>query len=204
MEKLVFVALGDSLTVGSRFSGYSVPYTYLLERKVVKLTSKVGKPIEVKIHNRGINGDLTGSMLSRFQMDVADLNPNYVIILGGSNDFGWGVPVEAIYDNLKKMYTRALDKNIEPIACSVPSILGFDELIPPRMKLNKMIEQYCAKNNLAFVDLFTTTADKDTSRLLEQYSDDGLHLTEEGYRKIAEEIFRVIEEKISRQLKETA
>ncbi|MHC1589667.1 MAG: SGNH/GDSL hydrolase family protein [Candidatus Hecatellaceae archaeon] len=86
-------------------------------------------------------------------------------------------------------------------ACAVSSILGFNPLIPPRRRLNQMIKRYCTENGLAFVDLFTATADPHTGRLLKQYSDDGLHLTEEGYRRIAEEIFaKALKEMIKRCL----
>ena len=80
--------------------------------------------------------------------------------------------------------------NIKPIACAVPSILGFDEFISLREKLNRKLKDYCAENDITFVDLFKATADPNTGRLLERYSDDGLHLTVEGYQKIAEEIFK--------------
>jgi len=166
-----------------------VPYTYFLELMVADVLSRAGNPFEVKIYNRGINGDLTANMVRRFQRDVVDLKPDYVIVLGGSNDIGWGLRVGEIFDNLRRIYVKALEESIEPIACTVPSILGVDELIPPRRELNRLIAQYCTENGLAFVDLFTATADPDTGRLLEQYSDDGLHLTEEGYMRIAEEIF---------------
>jgi lysophospholipase L1-like esterase len=189
MERLVLVALGDSLTAGFRSSGSSVPYTYFLKLKIAEMLSKAGSRFKVKIYNRGVNGDTTLGMLNRFRRDVVSLKPRCVIILGGSNDIGWGVPVEEIYSNLKRMYVKALEEHITPVACAVPSILGFDSLIPPRRKLNQMIKHYCTENGLPFVDLFTATADPHTGRLLKQYSDDGLHLTEEGYRRIAEEIF---------------
>jgi len=192
MEHLVFVALGDSLTVGFQSFGIDVPYTYFLKRKMTELLSSAGKAVEVKIHNRGINGDITSNMLRRFQSDVVDLQPDYVIILGGSNDLGWPLPVEEIYGNLRWMYVKALENKIRPVACAVPSILGFDDLIAPRRELNRMIEQYCAENKLTFVDLFKATADPSTGCLLEEYSDDGLHMTKEGYMRVADEVFKAL------------
>ncbi len=196
MGRFVLAAFGDSLTVGFRSSGLDTPYTYFLEQKMLEMLSGAGK-FELKIYNRGVNGDLTENMLRRFYRDIVHLKPDYVIILGGSNDIGWGVPSEEIYGNLMQIYIKATENSIEPVACAVPSILGFDELIPPRKKLNQMIEQYSAENSITFVDLFTATADLNTDRLLERYSDDGLHLTEEGYLRIAEEIFKALKEKIA-------
>jgi len=41
-----------------------------------------------------------------------------------------------------------------------------------------------------YVDLFSATADPATQRLSPNYSNDGLHLSAEGYRKVAETIFK--------------
>ncbi|MFH0748824.1 MAG: GDSL-type esterase/lipase family protein [Candidatus Bathyarchaeota archaeon] len=195
--ELTIVAFGDSLTVGYRSHGKPIPYCKVLESMVSKMLSQAEMELHFRIFNRGINGDLTKNMLSRFQRDVVGLKPTYVIILGGSNDLGWNLSVKFIFSNLKKMFEEALKNSIEPIACSVPSILGFDELIPPRQELNQMIEHYCHQAHLFFVDLFAVTADPVTQRLREEYSDDGLHLTERGYLIVAEAIFHVLRKKLS-------
>jgi len=75
------------------------------------------------------------------------------------------------------------------VACSVPSILGFDELIPPRISLNRMIRIEAEKRKLTFLDFFTATADPHTNRLSEDYSADGLHLNMKGYREMGRYTF---------------
>ena len=187
------VALGDSLTVGEsefQFTDSIEPGSYpeYLESLAEEHLSRVA-PGEVKVLNKGVNGDLTSGMLERFSEDVVDEQADYVIILGGTNDIGWGLDPAAITHNLTIMYDQAMIQGIVPVACSAPSILGLDELIPPRISLNRMISTEAEKRKIAFVDVFASTADPQTNRLLEEYSADGLHLTPKGYRQIGRYIF---------------
>jgi lysophospholipase L1-like esterase len=139
-------------------------------------------------------------MLERFDADVLSYHPHYVIILGGSNDIGWGIASEQIINNLRLMYNLAENKSIKPIACTIPSILGFDDLIIPRLTLNKLIEREAHERNIGFINLFIETSDPKTNRLLQIYSNDGLHLNTEGYKKISEVIFHNLLKKILIQI----
>lgn len=94
-----------------------------------------------------------------------------------------------IAHNLAVMYDAALSEAIGPVACTIPSILGFNQLIPPRLELNSMIRSESEKRSIPCVDLFAATADPQTNRLSEQYSADGLHLNGEGYQRIGQCIF---------------
>jgi lysophospholipase L1-like esterase len=186
------VALGDSLTVGFQSYGFnadvqrSTPYTDFLHA-LAKGDSQLSS-LSVEIINKGVNGDLTEQMLARFDFDVVCLSPAIVIILGGSNDLGLGLPPREVFLNLREMYELSLGKGITPIACAVPSILGFDAGIPPRLTLNELIGEYSSKRGLRCADLFRATKDRD-ARLALQYSSDGLHLNTEGYRKVADTIY---------------
>ena len=128
-------------------------------------------------------------MLERFSRDVVAEKADYVIILGGTNDLGWGFDPVIISHNLTTIYDAALNAGIVPVACSVPSILGFDALIPPRLQLNRMIRTEAEKKSIPFMDFFTATADPQTNRLSEDNSADGLHLTTRGYKQIGKYIF---------------
>jgi len=190
----VIIAMGDSLTAGYQSAGHDdevefTPYTSFLGERLSEIDRIRKKKMLVQIHNRGISGELTDQMLARFDADVLMPQPNLAIVLGGSNDIGWGISPSEVFSNLVKMYDLAEKNRIETIACSIPSILGFDSLVPPRMELNDMIRKYCIKKGKAFADLFKATAHPTTKRLLEEYSNDGLHLSTDGYRKMADTIF---------------
>jgi lysophospholipase L1-like esterase len=186
------VALGDSLTVGETGfsdSDESASYPKYLETLAKQHLTSLQSGVKVNVLNRGINGDLTSGMLERFSRDVVDEKADYVVILGGTNDLGWGFDPAIIAHNLTTMYDATLNKSIAPVACSVPSILGFDALIPTRLQLNRMIRTEAEKRSVPFVDFFTATADPQTNRLSEDYSADGLHLNTKGYQQMAKYIF---------------
>jgi len=187
------VALGDSLTVGFQSFGLfgntemSTPYTDFLLGHVRR--DFPASSLSVEIINRGVVGELSEQILARFDSDVIRLSPRVVIILGGSNDLGWGIAPQEVFSNLREMYELSLRNEILPIACTVPSILGFDAGIPSRITLNKLIQEHCRKSEIRCVDLFTATADLATGRLDSRYSADGLHLSTDGYRKMGDTVY---------------
>ncbi|GAF73810.1 unnamed protein product, partial [marine sediment metagenome] len=72
-RRLVFVALGDSLTSGfqpydpSRPLEYGIPYTDFLDNLIITELSKRGtEDMDVYVVNLGMNGDTTRGMLGRF------------------------------------------------------------------------------------------------------------------------------------------
>jgi len=190
------VALGNSLTMGLQsnlnnpFAFQVTPYTDHLKDLAQSYidTHKLG--IRLEIVNKGVCGELTSNMLIRFNKDVLEQQPDYVIIIGGSNDVGWGIYPKEIFNNLKAMYDKAETGHVQPISCSIPSIIGFDDLIPPRIELNKLIQEEAEKRTIPFVDLYRATSDPKTSQLLAEYSSDGLHLNTDGYRTIGKVVFK--------------
>jgi acyl-CoA thioesterase-1 len=187
------VALGDSLTVGfqsyglNEHMGKSTPYTDLLIDRISR--DFPSDSLSIEIVNKGIVGQLSEQMLIRFDSDVIRLSPKAVIILGGSNDLGLGLAPIEILQNLTEMYRLSLENKIVPIACTVPSILGCDEGIHPRILLNKLLQEHCRDIGIRCVDIFRATLDPATSRLAPRYSSDGLHLSSEGYRKMGNVIY---------------
>lgn len=177
------ITFGDSLTVGYQTptdanpSGEPTPYGRFLP-------GLIGPSAEVIVS--GVNGELTGEMAMRLGRDVIELKPDYAVILGGSNDLGWSAQPAAIMRNLTTMYERCRARGITPIGVTVPSIRGLDSLIPARRTLNQLILDYGRTRPQPIVDLFTATAEPDTLRLAERFSNDGLHLTTDGYRMLAE------------------
>lgn len=186
------MALGDSLTVGDGFDWDSdayTPYPNYLEALAQRYLNRSQSEVGVKVLNRGVCGDLTSGMLGRFSTEVVSEGADYVVILGGTNDIGWSMDPATIAHNLGSLYDAALKRGIGPVACTVPSILGFDELIAPRIQLNGIIQAEAPRRGMPCVDLFAATADSRTHRLSEQYSADGLHLNGEGYRRVGQCVF---------------
>jgi acyl-CoA thioesterase I len=197
----LIVCFGDSLTAGYQSPTpdwpqlCETPYgAFLQERLGARAT----------VATSGVCGELTGEMVARFSRDVVALKPASVVILGGTNDLGWQAEPAEILRNLLAMYDMALAEEVRPVAVTVPSIriqgdigvedgrLWLEEHIQRRRELNGMIQRVCLERRLACVDLFTATADDADGLLAEPYSNDGLHLTTEGYRCLADLLYQEV------------
>lgn len=198
---LGFAALGDSLTVGFQpprlyQPGREFPYTSFLEAIVYRELPRKGLGhLQVSFINLGVLGDTTRRMLQRFSSQVAPLRPDYVIVWGGINDLFSMVEPEDAYSNLRRIYRTAEECAVKPIACTLTSVLGYDEVIPRIVRLNNLLKNYCEDEKIPIADLFSATAD-DAGRLRETLSSDGVHLSQAGYMKVANTIYYEVLEKI--------
>lgn len=152
-----------------------------------------------KMLNRGIGGQTTPQMLSRFERDVLDVNPKAVLILAGTNDIAGNtgeITLPEIRDNIDKMAQMASKNQIQVILCSVlpafdyPWIAGRhpDEKIPA---LNALIRELAEARNLYYLDFFTAMADG-RNGLPKDLAEDGVHPTPKGYtvmRNLTQEAF---------------
>jgi lysophospholipase L1-like esterase len=194
MSKLLIAAFGDSLTVGFQSPSMEEPW-YLETPYTEFLKEKMGSKADFVV--KGVSGELTEDMLRRFDRDVLALKPDYVIILGGTNDLGWSVELSIIMSNLYYMYKTALDAGIIPVAVTVPSLRGYDPLIAPRVTLNKMIKENAKGLNIPIADYFSASCETPVQRLAIEYSNDGLHLSTKGYQLLAEVIYDEVFSKLS-------
>jgi lysophospholipase L1-like esterase len=169
--------------------GPGIPYTSYLDNIVVTELSRRGiEDVSVQFVNFGVNGDTTRGMLGRLDSRVASLDPDYVIVWGGTNDLYGGFPPEDIMENLKALYVETSEIGAEPIACTLTSVAGFDAAIPLIRRLNELIREHCSENSILFADLYAATSD-DEGRLEGRYSSDGVHLTAAGNERVARAVY---------------
>lgn len=139
--------------------------------------------------NRGIGGQTSPQMLVRFRPDVIDLKPKLVVILAGVNDIAGNTgptTLEMIMDNIISMAELAKANDIKVILSSVLPAFDFSwrpELEPSEkiISLNKKIKDYAVNNNLIYLDYFSAMVD-DRNGLKDEYTYDGVHPNEEGYK----------------------
>ncbi len=197
----MILCFGDSLTAGFQAptrehpTGLETPYGHFLQELL-------GERVPVQV--RGVCGELTGEMATRFRREVLQARPNYVVILGGTNDLGWQARPSEVMRNLLKMYELARAESIIPVPVTVPSIrvetgAGGPEVeefltlhLRARKELNGLIQAYADSKGLACLDLFSATAEPSGGQLMSQYSNDGLHLTTAGYRLMAERLYEQV------------
>ncbi len=197
----LIVCFGDSLTAGYQSPTpewpqlRETPYGLFLQERLAA---------SAVVTVRGVCGELTGEMVARFPRDVISLKPASVVILGGTNDLGWQTAPAEILRNLIAMYDMALAGSIYPVAVTVPSIrvpgevgagegrAWLEEHVRRRRELNAMIQRVCLEKRLSCVDLFAATQEGDSGLLAPIYSNDGLHLTTEGYRRLADLLYEEV------------
>jgi len=199
-ERITFVALGDSLTYGFAPFGRGLPYTSYLDNMVIVEQGRRGLgDVDFVFVNHGVNGDTTMGMLSRLESEVAPIGADYVIVWGGINDLFGGRSPSEVMENLRKIYARARELGIEPVACTLTSITRKNPVGPRIWELNDLIGEHCAENRVRMVDLFGATSDE-SGLLMEGYSSDGAHLNAEGNRRVASAVYSEAVERILEEL----
>jgi len=139
--------------------------------------------------NRGISGQTTPQMLLRFRSDVINLKPVLVVILAGTNDIAGNTgpsTLEMILDNIISMSELAQANGIKVILSSV--LPAFDYPWKPGLNpaekiaaLNMMIKKYADQNGIIYLDYYTSMVDE-RKGLKKEYSNDGVHPNEAGYK----------------------
>jgi acetyl esterase/lipase/lysophospholipase L1-like esterase len=139
--------------------------------------------------DRGISGQTTPQMLTRFSEDVIKLKPAVVVILAGTNDIAGNtgpITLEQIFDNIVAMAQLAKANNIRVVISSVLPV--YDYAWRPGKKpaekivaLNKMLKAYAGKHAIVYLNYYDSLVDEKKG-MQAKYSKDGVHPTLEGYK----------------------
>jgi lysophospholipase L1-like esterase len=158
--------------------------------------------------NRGIGGQTTSQMLVRFRQDVINLQPKIVVILAGTNDIaGNSGPIsnediEANYASLAELARahnmRVIFSSVLPVHNYTPKSLDFFAQRPMDriLALNNWLKDYCAANNLIYLDYFPAMID-DKGLLKRDLADDGLHPNKAGFAVLTPMAEKAIEKALS-------
>jgi lysophospholipase L1-like esterase len=149
----------------------------------------------LKAENKGINGETTGEMASRFYQDVVCLKPRVVIILGGTNDAWIGTTPAKAEGNVSSMADQALRAEILPLIALPPPLCrrGSDISASFLARMAEALQSYRqAYRGLAFsrglkiLDFYHSLLDPDTGWGRRDYFVDDAHPNRNGYRAMAE------------------
>ncbi|KAI0489655.1 SGNH hydrolase-type esterase domain-containing protein [Xylaria cf. heliscus] len=184
---LRILCFGNSLTCG-----YPVdhPYAVRLARKIEEAFP--GRKVECDVE--GMPGDLVtnGHYINRMEMSwkIAKHPYDWTIVLGGTNDLGWGRQTNQIIEGLKRAWDIPLSKGSKVLALTIPETKGvFRGITEKRNEVNDAIRNY-EKENFFHFDLFKelpyhAMAPEDRGKYWDM---DGLHLQAAGYDLMGEKI----------------
>lgn len=210
---MIFLCLGNSLTAGypgynpsidgisQGYGNYNSQYEFWLKMKCLELMKDTGKHLNNEISdglifiNKGIPGELTSDLLGRVDIDLVNVvpKPDYSIIIGGTNDLGWGIANDEIFENIKKLHQISRKNGIISIGSTIPPIRmeqSSENYNRRKIQINDILRDYFIKNKIPFADLFNGMIDED-GNLKKIYSYvDGLHFSVEGYKQMGLTIFK--------------
>ena len=161
--------LGDSLTDGYDLNTYYPQY---------------------KTANRGIGGDTTHGLESRLEVSLYDLKPKIAVILIGGNN------LDTMFENYERMICSIREKLPETkiILCSLTAMgRNFAQKNEIACYNNVIIKKLADKYECEFVDLYTPLFDISIQEICADYTSDGVHFTNEGYRVFTDTLTPVIE-----------
>lgn len=149
---------------------------------------------EWEVLNRGVNGERSDQIATRFARDVIDASPAAVVIIAGVNDVYQGRGADQVTRQLRTMYDRAAHAGIRVVAGTIVPYNTATADQNVRMQLiNAWIRgQVQADPAVAFVDTRVAVAAPGNPDLLAE-SPDGLHPSPAGYRLMAEAVGPVLE-----------
>ena len=139
---------------------------------------------------RGIGGQTTMHMLSRFRPDVIELEPEYVVILAGINDIARNngyIKVEHIFGNLVSMVELAKANGIKPVMCTVLPAreigwrLRIGDPRPSIDSLNTLIRGYAAQNQIPLAEYHDAMMTPEGG-MIPAYETDAVHPNLAGYK----------------------
>lgn len=194
-SKTLIVGLGDSTTAGTPgfYSPLEEPpdgvgdpesqYCYWMMK---------GHPQWIVL-NRGVNGQRSDEILSRFARDVLAERPKVVIILAGVNDIYQGRTADSVKRNLEAMYQLAERGGIVPLAATIlPYNTARVKEREAIRDVNRWVESASRAPGRLFCDTNLAVRDGDDPDFLAS-SRDGLHPNVAGYRSMGEALSTTLE-----------
>lgn len=146
--------------------------------------------------NRGIIGDNTVGMTERLYQ-ITPYHPKAIFLMAGINDMVGNTTYEVVAQHVIALID-AIRRQTPQTQLFVQSILPINETGGHWRTLagrtddipfaNMLIRAYCETHDITFVDIFPRMVRGHSNMLRQELTNDGLHLTEQGYRVWAFEL----------------
>ena len=156
---------------------------------------------DLPVVNSGISGNQTKTILDNLKERAYQYNPSKVFLLIGTNDIQAGVKEEEIIQNIEDILS-GLKKNRPYAELYLEAIYPVDEnqkgaetrTNEEIQSINQALEKYCQKQKITFIDTYDLLLDSESEedKIKSEYTKDGLHISDEGYEVITEELMKYI------------
>jgi Zn-dependent M28 family amino/carboxypeptidase/lysophospholipase L1-like esterase len=142
----------------------------------------------LRIKNRGISGDITDGVLERLA-EVTSSKPDKVFLMIGINDLAAGKSEEYVVNNISRIVKKILNtsastkiylQSLLPVNRDLGMFPKYTDKTQAVLSINARLKKVAEKYGAVYIDLyspFTNGGDK----LNPKYTNDGLHLTGDGY-----------------------
>lgn len=159
------------------------------------------------IYNRGVGGFLSGELLEVIDVCAVDLKPSKVFINIGTNDLSWSsISVGQLMENYDKIIT-AIEKGVPGVVIYLMAYYPVNyEAASEEMKeclkirtnekitaASAEVKKLAEKHGQRYIDINEKLKDGQ-GRLKAEYTIEGLHINEEGYRSVYDDIMRYVKE----------
>jgi lysophospholipase L1-like esterase len=176
---IVVAALGDSITEGSPgLRGWDV--------WAVRADGRY------EIRNCGIYGQRTDEIAAR--LDACARGADVLVVQGGINDIAQGSDIRTAAANLRAMVVRG--KELVPrvaLADVLPWNNGWPDAEPKITRLNELIAAIARDEQVPLLSFHDTLEDADRpGRMRDEWTHEGDHPNEAGYRLLAEVVLRAL------------
>ena len=192
-SKIRILGFGDSLTAG--YPGYDPSYRMGNEKSQYSYwlieSAKLEGFSNIEFDNKGVPGELAQYMYSRLVTLLGKKSYDIIIILGGTNDIGWGMDPLHIFENLRRLWLTAKESGAQVVACTVPPIGSvYSPVQKAQETLNqKILKETSSSEEIIRIDLFSALADEEGLLKPDYDAGDGVHFSVEGYKCMGEFIW---------------
>ena len=140
--------------------------------------------------NRGIGGDTTYGLQARMKVSVYDLKPKVVVMLIGGNN------LDTMFEDYEELIV-GMRENLPQTRIVLVSLTAMggnwahknQKAAYHNVTIRKLADRY----DCSFVDLFTPLFDETTGEIYQAYTNDGVHLTEQGYQVYTDALTPVLD-----------
>ena len=163
------VCFGDSLTAG-RGALENESYPALL-----------GSKVKEKVINAGVSGETSADALKRIEKDVFSYHPRIVIVEFGGNDFLHQIPREETFRNIDQILETIQQHGSMAVLATVKTGLFGDRYSQKFKEIARQRKAFLILDIMR--DIFYHP----------QLKSDQIHPNAEGYRRIAQRIYKEIQ-----------